>query len=51
LSKLYCYLPLSWKRWTSLISSTTVAGSSKVLTKYPMLYIEFELLVMGGGNT
>ena len=36
LSNLYCYLPLSWERWNS-----TVAGSSKGLTKYPMLYIQF----------
>ena len=36
LSNLYCYLPLS-----SSNSSATVAGSSKVLTKYPMLYIQF----------
>ena len=28
LSKLYCYLPLSWKRWN-------------YLTKYPMLYKQF----------
>ena len=32
LSKLYCYLPLSWK---SSISSTTVAGSSKGMIKVP----------------
>ena len=38
LSKLYCYLPLSWKRWNT---STTVAGSSKRLTNYPILYIQF----------
>ena len=34
LSNLYCYLPLS-------ISSTTLAVSSKRLTKYRMLYIQF----------
>ena len=38
LSNLYCYLPLSWE---SSNSSMTVAGSSKGLTKYPMLYIQF----------
>ena len=48
LSNLYFYLPLSWKRWKS-ISSTRMAGSSKGLTKYPMLYIQSELLMMGGG--
>ena len=41
LPKLYCYLPLPWKSWNcSSISSTTVAGSSKGFTKYPMLYIQ-----------
>ena len=43
-SNLHCCFPLSWKKWNcncSSISSTTVAGSSKVLTKYPMLYIQF----------
>jgi hypothetical protein len=54
-SNLYCYLPLSWKRWNchcrgSSSSSATVAGSSNGLTKYPMLYIQFELLMMGGGT-
>ena len=38
LSDLYCYLPLSWN---SSNSSTTLAGSSNGLTKYPMLYIQF----------
>ena len=32
LSNLYCYLPMSWKRCS--IFSTTVAGSSKGLSKY-----------------
>ena len=36
--------------WNISISSTTVAGSSKGLTKYVMLYILFELLMMGGGT-
>ena len=48
LSNLYCYLPLSLKSCN--ISSNTVASSSKSLTKYPMLYIQFELLMMGGGT-
>jgi hypothetical protein len=33
-----------------LLPATVVAGSSKVLTNYPMLYIQFELLMMGGGT-
>ena len=41
LSNLYCCLPPWWKRWKSSISSTTVMGGSKGLTKYPMLYIQF----------
>jgi len=39
LLKLYCYLPLGWKRWNA--TSTTVVGSSKGLTKYLMLYEQF----------
>ena len=38
LSNFYCYLPLSWKSSNSYV---TVAGSSKVLTKNLMLYIQF----------
>ena len=42
MSNLYCYLPLSWKICNgSFNSSTTVACSSNVLTKYPMLYVQF----------
>ena len=48
LSNLYCYLPLSWKLRS--ISSTPVAGNSKVLTKYPMLYIQFWALDDGRRN-
>ena len=46
LSNLYCYL--EEMELLSSISSTTLAGSSKGLTKYQMLYIQFELLMMGG---
>ena len=33
-----------------LLPATVVAGSSNGLTKYPMLYIQFYLLMMGGGT-
>ena len=33
-----------------LLPGTVVAGSSKGLTKYPMLYVQFELLMMGRGT-
>ena len=34
-----------------VVEETTVAGSRKGLTKYPVLYIHIELLMMGGGTT
>ena len=40
---IYIYIYTVWA--PSSISSTTAAGSSKDLTKYPMIYIQFELLV------
>ena len=38
--------------FVKLVPATFVVGTSKILTKYPMLYIhvQFELLMMGGGT-